>query len=90
MRKTLKSLVFLAAAIMLVLLFSFAGCTKYANEQQLQALEETKAAALAAEEALADCKGETTTLEGKLAEKKKELENAKKEKQVVSQRLAAM
>lgn len=90
MRKAVRTLVLLSVTILLICIFALSGCTKYANDQQLQALEETKAATLAAEEALADCKGETTKLEGKLAEQKKELESVKKEKEAVSQRLAAM
>jgi hypothetical protein len=89
MRKTLKTLVVVTAAMLLVLM-AFTGCTKYANEQQLQALEETKAAAQAAEKALADCKSETGNLEGQLADKKQALEDMKKEQEAVSQRLAAM
>ena len=89
MRKTLRTLVVVTAAMLLVLM-AFTGCTKYANEQQLQALEETKAAAQAAEKALADCKGETGNLEGQLADKKQSLEDMKKEQEAVSQRLAAM
>ena len=89
MRKTLRTLVVVTAAMLLVLM-AFTGCTKYANEQQLQALEETKAAAQAAEKALADCKSETGNLEGQLADKKQALEDMKKEQEAVSQRLAAM
>jgi septal ring factor EnvC (AmiA/AmiB activator) len=89
MRKTLRTLVVITAAMLLVLM-AFTGCTKYANEQQLQALEETKAAAEAAEKALADCKSETASLEGQLADKKQALEDMKKEQEAVSQRLAAM
>jgi len=89
MRKALRTLVIVTAAMLLVLM-AFTGCTKYANEQQLQALEETKAAAQAAEQALDDCKGETASLEGQLAEKKQALEDMKKEQENVSQRLAAM
>ena len=89
MRKALRTCVVVIAAMLLILV-AFAGCTKYANEQQLQALEETKAAAQAAEKALADCKSETASHEGQLAEKKQALEDMKKEQQLVSQRLAAM
>jgi cell division protein FtsL len=89
MRKTLRTLVVVTAAMLLILM-AFTGCTKYANEQQLQALEETKAAAEAAEKALADCKGETASLEGQLAQKKQALEDMKKEQEAVSQRLSAM
>jgi septal ring factor EnvC (AmiA/AmiB activator) len=89
MRKALRTLVVITAAMLLILM-AFSGCTKYANEQQLQALEETKAAAQAAEKALTDCKSETASLEGQLAKKKQALEDMKKEQQAVSQRLAAM
>jgi cell division protein FtsL len=89
MRKALRTLVVVTAAMLLILM-AFTGCTKYANEQQLQALEETKAAAEAAEKALADCKGETASLEGQLAQKKQALEDMKKEQEAVSQRLSAM
>jgi len=89
MRKALRTVV-VVTAIMLLVLLAFTGCTKYANEQQLQTLEETKAAATAAEKALADCKSETASLEGQLAEKKQALENMKKEQQAVNQRLADM
>jgi cell division protein FtsL len=89
MRKALRTLVVITAAMLLIFM-AFTGCTKYANEQQLQALEETKAAAQAAENALADCKSETASLEGQLAKKKQALEDMKKEQQAVSQRLAAM
>lgn len=89
MRKTLRTLVVITAVVLLISM-AFIGCTKHANEQQLQALEETKAAALAAEKALADCKSETANLEGQLAEKKQALEAMKQEQETVSQRLAAM
>jgi septation ring formation regulator EzrA len=89
MRKALRTLVVITAVVLLILM-AFTGCTKYANEQQLQALEETKAAAEAAEKALSDCKSETSSLEGQLAEKKQALEDMKKEQEAVSQRLAAM
>ncbi len=89
MRKTLRTLV-IVSAVMLLAMMVLTGCTKYANEQQLQALEETKAAAISAEQALADCKSETTNLEGQLAETKQALEDMKAEQVAVSGRLAAM
>ncbi len=89
MRKTLRTLV-IAAAVMLLAMMVLTGCTKYANEQQLQALEETKAATASAEQALADCKSETTNLEGQLAETKQALEEMKAEQKTVSERLAAI
>ncbi len=89
MRKTLRTLV-IGAAVMLLAMMVLTGCTKYANEQQLQALEETKAAANSAEQALADCKSETTNSESQLAEAKQALEDMKAEQKVVSERLATM
>lgn len=89
MRKAMRTLV-VFVAVLLVVTFMFAGCTKYAKQEQLQKLEETKAAALAAEKSLNDCKTESGKLEGQLTEKKQALEDMKKEKDVVSKRLAAM
>jgi septal ring factor EnvC (AmiA/AmiB activator) len=89
MRKALRTVV-VVTAVMLLVLLAFTGCTKYAKEEQLQALEETKAAAQAAEKALTDCKSETASLEGQLAEKKQALEDMKTEQEAVNQRLADM
>jgi len=88
MRKTLRTLVIVTAVMLFVI--ALIGCTKYAKEQELQALEETKAAAASAEQALADCKSETSNLEGQLAEAKQALEDMKAEQAAVSGRLAAM
>ena len=89
MRKAVRTCVVVMVAMLLILV-AFAGCTKYAKEEQLQTLAETRAAAEAAEKALADCKSETASLEGQLAEKKQALEDMKKEQETVSQRLATM
>lgn len=89
MRKALRTLVVVSAA-MLIIILALSGCTRYANEQQLQALEETKAAAMSAEEALDDCKSETQELESQLSEAKQALEDMQEEKEAVSKRLAAM
>lgn len=79
---------------MLVALFLFSltitGCSKHPNEEQLQLLEETKTAALAAEQKLADCESNKAELTAKVAEKKQELADVKQEKIDVSKRLAAM
>ena len=89
MRKALRTLVVVSAAMHIIIL-ALSGCTRYANEQQLQALEETKAAAMSAEEALDDCKSETQELESQLSEAKQALEDMQEEKEAVSERLAAM
>jgi len=56
------------------------GCTSYANEEQLNTLEETKAAALAAEENVSAKEAEKAELEAKLAEKQEELKAVQAEK----------
>ena len=75
-------------SIMAVLVIAFlAGCTWHPGEEEIQALEETKAAALAAEKTLADKKAERKDLEAKLEAKKAELAKVKAEKEKVMQKL---
>ena len=64
-----------------------ASCASHPDEDQIRALEETKAAALSAEQALSQKKQESSDLEAKLEAKKAELEKVKKEKELVLQRL---
>ena len=66
-----------------------AGCTSHPDEEQIQMLEETKSAALAAEQTLADKKQEASSLAQKCESKKAELEKVKKEKALVMQKLEA-
>ncbi|MBN2012539.1 hypothetical protein JW960_24640 [candidate division KSB1 bacterium] len=80
MRKVLKSLTVFASIACLVAMFTLSGCTRHPNEGQLQTLEETKKAALAAEDELAQKQQEKADLEKELAEKKQKLEYAKSEK----------
>jgi septal ring factor EnvC (AmiA/AmiB activator) len=65
-----------------------ASCASHPDEDQIKALEETKAAALSAEQTLAQKKQASSDLEAKLAAKKQELEKVKREKELVLQRLA--
>ena len=82
-RGTVKALfVFIAVSAFLV-----AGCTKYANEEQMQTLEETKNAALAAEEKVEDLEAKKSDLQEKLSEKQDELEKVKQEKKKVTSKL---
>ena len=75
-------------SIMTILVLTFfIACTSHPNEEQIQALEETKTAALAAEKTLADKKQERKDLEAKLSTKKTELANVKAEKEKVLQKL---
>jgi chromosome segregation ATPase len=63
------------------------GCTKHPSEGQLRALEETKQAALSAEQTLEQKKREKSDLERQLEQKKRELQKAKDEKEAVKRRL---
>ncbi len=89
MKKAMRSMGWFVV-VLLVASFLVTGCTKYAKQEQLQKLEETKSAALAAEKSLNDCKAETAKLEGQLAAKKQALEDMKAEKETVAKRLAEM
>jgi hypothetical protein len=85
MKLLLNSLrVFLSIGLLAGLLVS---CASHPDEDQIKALEETKAAALSAEQALVQKNQENSDLEAKLEAKKVELENVKKEKELVLQRL---
>lgn len=66
------------------------GCTKYANEDQLKVLDETQAAALAAEKKVKELEAEKANLESELQAKKAEHEKVKKEKELVKERLSKM
>jgi outer membrane PBP1 activator LpoA protein len=63
------------------------GCTKHPSTEQLSKLDEQKKAALAAEEQLGKLQREKADLENQLGKKKVALEDAKKEKALVQQRL---
>lgn len=64
------------------------GCTKHPDAEQLQALEEYKAAALAAEEMLEEKRRELATLEDELHRKMKELQSVIIEQEKMISRLA--
>jgi len=91
MRKALKS--YLTKG-MLVATLSFSlgmvACTKHPNEKQLQALEEQKKAALAAEELLAQKRKERDDLQRQVEQRKADLAKAQQEKSTVSARLSQM
>ena len=64
-----------------------ASRASHPDEDQIKALEETKSAALSAEQTLAQKRQERSDLEAKLEAKKSELEKVKKERELVLQRL---
>lgn len=79
---------FVLALLSFVLLVAFTtGCSRYANEEQLTALDETQGAALAAEKRVAELEKEKAELEAKLAEKKAELKKVEDEKSKVMAKL---
>ena len=88
MRNMLRISGVLAAVALYV--FAIAGCGGGPNENQLKLLEETKAAALAAENAQADCESNKAKLESDLATAKDKLAKMQQEKADVSSRLSAM
>ncbi|MEE9168150.1 MAG: hypothetical protein V3U73_00210 [bacterium] len=83
------------ASIMLLMIFIVAsaistGCTKYANSDQLNALDQQKAAAESAEKAVSDCEDESAALAREVSSKEKELADVKAEKEKVKERLSQM
>lgn len=61
-----------------------ASCTSHPNEEQIQALEEARSAALAAEQECSDKKSERQEMEAQVDAKKSELEKAQAEKEKVA------
>lgn len=55
------------------LLFAIGGCTKYASEEDLQALERQKQAALAAEAKIKELEQKKADLERQITQKESEL-----------------
>ena len=91
MQKMLRAFVTLAVIAILASTFSMiVGCSRGPNEEQLQMLEETKTAALAGEEANADCQKDMADVESQLAELKQKLAEMQSEKEAVGKRLEAM
>ena len=64
------------------------GCSSHPNEEQIRVMEETRSAALAAEQKLADKRQECGQMESQLASKKRELDRVKQEREDVKRRLA--
>lgn len=78
--------ILMVSVFSLSLLFS-TGCTRHPNADQIKALEEARSACLSSEQKLSEKQKEREALEGKLAQKKTELDNVKKEKEHVQQGL---
>jgi outer membrane PBP1 activator LpoA protein len=74
---------------LILVAFIVAGCHGGPNKKQLQALEETKQAAVAVEAKSSDCASEKAKLEQQLADAKAKVDQNNKEKALVQQRLSA-
>ena len=59
------------------LMFAFGGCTRYANQDDLDMLENQRQAALSAESRIEELEGEKSNLEREIADKERELEGKK-------------
>ena len=63
------------------------GCGGGPNAEQLQLLEETKTAALSAEQKLQQCESEKNSVSNQLEQEKRKLQEAQDEKATVNSRL---
>jgi septal ring factor EnvC (AmiA/AmiB activator) len=87
MKKIARWVILPVMALFVLSSFSFIGCTKHPNAEQLQALEEQKNAALSAENTLEERRREKSRLESELNRKRKELQDVKTELEDVKKRL---
>ncbi|MCG3118380.1 MAG: hypothetical protein ALAOOOJD_00569 [bacterium] len=88
MREKMKSYVAKGLAICLLASLSLVACTKHPSKEQLQALEEARNAAAAAEAQLAQKRAERDALLKQLQDKKAALQKAQAEKTAVSARMS--
>ncbi|NQT25511.1 hypothetical protein HQ585_09150 [candidate division KSB1 bacterium] len=88
MTRGVRSIVLVLFSLLLVASLFVTGCTRYANEEQLTQLDETNAAAVDAEAKVAGLETEKAELEATLAEKQKELEAVKVEKERIAAEMA--
>ncbi|MFQ5863701.1 MAG: hypothetical protein ACE5IW_00570 [bacterium] len=85
--KTVKFIILFVMMLFVLSSFSFVGCTKHPNAEQLQALEEQKNAALAAENTLEERRREKSRVESELNRTKQELQDTKAELEEVKTRV---
>lgn len=88
MKRSIRLLVVVLFSFVLLASFFMGGCTRYAKEEQLTTLDETEAAATAAEAKVAEMEQEKAELEKKLEEKQSELEQVKQEKAKIQAKVA--
>ncbi|MBN1781439.1 hypothetical protein JW948_09960 [bacterium] len=75
-------------SVIVVFSLLLSGCSRYANEDQLQSLDESEAAAVAAEEDVSKLEQENAELKAKLAEKQEELKQVQAEKERIQAAVA--
>ncbi|GEM_PF-841655 len=75
-----------SGAVIGSLFFAF-GCTSHPNDNQIRQMEETRSAALSAEQRLDDLTKQRQQLESELAQKQKELQQCETNKADVQKRL---
>jgi septal ring factor EnvC (AmiA/AmiB activator) len=88
MTRGIRTAVLVLLSLLLMASLFVTGCTRYANEEQLNQLDETNSAAVEAEAKVAELEAEKAALEAKLAEKQKELDAVKAEKERIAAELA--
>jgi hypothetical protein len=88
MREKMKSYFAKGLAICMLASLSLVACTKHPNQEQLQALEEARNAAAAAETQLAQKRADRDALLKQLQDKKEALQKAQAEKTAVSARMS--
>ena len=76
MMRKIKTKVVILGISLFGLAFMFNGCTKYASPEDLQALEQQRQAALAAEAKVQELERQKADLERQIAQKERELETA--------------
>ncbi|MDZ7373826.1 MAG: hypothetical protein ONB23_07620 [candidate division KSB1 bacterium] len=87
MAKATKAVAALGMLVLVAMSLTWIGCAKHPSKEQLQRLEETKQAALAAEQQLAQCQQQKADLEKQLKAKQDELAKVQAEKSAVQSRL---
>ncbi len=82
-----KLTIFVASCVLTIAVLD--GCTKYADLDDLEKLEEAKQAAISAEAELNQTKAEEKRLSGEIKALKLELKEVEEEREVVKRRVAA-
>ena len=84
MKERTFSIKLLVISLFLILGLSLSSCGWKPSEEEIQALEETRSAALDAEKAQQERKAEADNLQSQVDQKKAELEKVKSEKEKVN------